>query len=58
MSQSKKYILDLTADEAHAEFLKNKNYCGLNLPPYFHFEDLLNKLSEVIKKQPLSLFFW
>lgn len=57
MSQSKKYILDLTADEAHAEFLKNKNYCRLNLPPYFHFEDLSNKLSEVIKKQPLSLFF-
>lgn len=56
MSQPPKYILDLTANQAHDEFLKNKNYCNLNLPPYFHFEDLLIKLSGFIKKQPLSLF--
>ncbi|MFA9486300.1 MULTISPECIES: RNA-directed DNA polymerase [unclassified Moraxella] len=56
MSKSYTLVLELDANDAHDFFLKTDSYCNLSLPPYFNFSELLNKLSKVIKKQPLSLF--
>lgn len=48
-----KSILDLTCDEAQSFFLKQENYCNINLPPYFSFQSLLNALSIEIKKNDI-----
>lgn len=55
MSQIHTPILELTADEAHAEFLKSRNYCNFPLPPYFDFSTLLFDLSNSLSRKPLSV---
>lgn len=52
-SSRRKSILELTANEAHQFFLKNESYTNVDLPPYFCFEELLNKLSIELSNQSL-----
>lgn len=53
-TQRRKCILELTNSEANQFFLKNESYTNVELPPYFCFEELLNKLSHELAFQPLS----
>jgi hypothetical protein len=41
-----KNILELTHIEAREYFLKEESYCNIDLPKYFSFQSLLNKLSK------------
>lgn len=47
-------ILSLTCDEARAFFLKQESYCSIDLPPYFHFNDLLDGVSKQLSINPLA----
>lgn len=41
-----KTILDLNSTEARQYFLKQESYCNVQLPEYFYFQPLLDKLSQ------------
>ena len=41
-----KTILELSHSEAKQYFLKQESYCNIDLPKYFHFQPLLNSLSQ------------
>lgn len=47
-------ILELSCDEARSFFLKQESYCIIDLPPYFHFNELLSGISEVLEDKALS----
>lgn len=47
-------ILKMSAEDAQAFLLTPESYCTIDLPPYFTFEDLLNKISEFLKDKNLS----
>jgi hypothetical protein len=49
-----KTILELSHIEAEQLFLKQKSYCNIDLPEYFIFQPLLNKLSKSITAKRLS----
>jgi len=49
-----KDILDLGATEAREFFLKGESYFTLDLPKYYRFTELLQKLSNEIGNQKLS----
>lgn len=49
-------ILELSCDEVRSFFLKQKNYCTIDLPPYFNFSELLNGISKVLEFKVLSDF--
>ena len=38
-------VLELTYDEARKFFLKQESYCNIDLPKYFSFSELLDKIS-------------
>jgi hypothetical protein len=42
---SRKSILELNANEARQFFLKHESYCNIDLPKYFSFSELLEKIS-------------
>lgn len=42
---SRKTILELNAVEARKFFLKHESYCNIDLPKYFSFSELLEKVS-------------
>jgi hypothetical protein len=50
-------ILELSAKEAREYLLKQESYCSLDLPPYFVFDDLLNKVNKFLKGKKLSDFY-
>lgn len=52
-----KRITDLLPEEAKAFFLKQENYCTFDLPLYFTFDNLLQKISKKIKDKNLSDFY-
>ena len=41
----RKYILELNHTEARKFFLKHESYCNIDLPKYFSFSELLEKIS-------------
>lgn len=43
-----KNILELTALEAKHFFLQSESYCAIDLPCYFNFQELLDKLNKAI----------
>ncbi|TCP92094.1 reverse transcriptase (RNA-dependent DNA polymerase) [Cricetibacter osteomyelitidis] len=50
---SRKTVLQLTADEARRFFLKHESYCNIDLPKYFSFAELLEKISEEFEGKDL-----
>ncbi len=53
-ADKRKSILELTADEARAFFLKQESYCSMDLPPYFVFDDLLARIDAVLGAETLA----
>ncbi|MCP4393801.1 MAG: RNA-directed DNA polymerase [Alphaproteobacteria bacterium] len=49
-------LLNLSASEARNFLLKGSSYCEFDLPIYFKFDDLINKVSKAIKNKNLSDF--
>lgn len=49
-------ILEMSCHDARAFLLKQESYCSLDLPLYFHFNDLLSKIAEVLNGKNLSGF--
>lgn len=49
-----KTVLDISAKEAKEFFLKQFNYCSINIPPYFDFQPLLDELEIKISSKPLK----
>lgn len=47
-------ILELSCEEARSFFLKQESYCTIDLPPYFHFDELLNGIVKVLEGKNLS----
>lgn len=52
-----KNVLDLSAQKAKEYFLKEENYSNINLPKYFHFQQLLTNLDKKLKNSKLSDFY-
>jgi RNA-directed DNA polymerase len=50
-------ILELSAKEAREHLLKQESFCSLDLPPYFVFDDLLNKVKKFLEGKNLSEFY-
>lgn len=47
-------LLRLQSKSAKAFFLKQESYCSIDLPSYFSFKDLLEKLSAEIENKSLT----
>lgn len=47
-------VLELSAKAARKFFLKPESYCRLDLPPYFDFGPVLQKVDTFLKARPLS----
>lgn len=52
-----KTIIDLPYDEAKAFFLKEESYFSVELPEYFTFQDLLNRLDKELVNKDLKKDF-
>lgn len=44
-------VLDLSAEEARAFFLKQESYCSLDLPPYFDFSPPLKNVAKFLARK-------
>ena len=53
---SRKSILELNANEARKFFLKHESYCNIDLPKYFSFSELLEKISNEYSGKSLGDF--
>ena len=51
-----KSILEMSPEETKKFLLKSSSYCSVDLPPYFTFTSLLNKVSEYLSSRALSDF--
>lgn len=51
-----KTILELSHIEAEQFFLKQENYCNIDLPKYFNFLPLLNNLLQDGNIKNISLY--
>lgn len=51
---SRKSILELSAAEAQAFLLKPESYCSLDLPPYIHFDTLIEATHKALEGKALS----
>ena len=51
---TEKSILDMSCIEARAYFLKSSSYFSGNLPSYFDFTDILNRVSGELQNKDLS----
>ena len=47
-------ILELSCDDARSFFLKQESYCTIELPPYFHFNELLSGIGKVLEGKVFS----
>ena len=45
-----KSVLEMEANQAKAFFLKEKSFCSIELPKYFSFQKLLDKVSKEVEK--------
>lgn len=54
MKRNKKFIVEMTREEARKFFLKPENYFSLNLPPYFNIEGILNQAIEQMENKVLG----
>lgn len=55
VSEKKKgSILELSCGDARKFFLKEKNYCNFDLPPYFQFEPVLSAVNSQLVGKKLS----
>ena len=52
-----KSVLEFSPEEARSYFLKSESYARLRLPPYFNFDDLINKISKGILDKRISDFY-
>jgi hypothetical protein len=52
-----KKILELSYQEAKSFFLEEKSYCSIDMPPYFHFQHLLEKIDGIIANKKTSDFY-
>ncbi len=57
MKRKYKRVIDLSHTEARDFFLKNESYANIDLPKYFVFEPLLQKISKEITGKRLSDFY-
>ena len=48
-----KDVTELTSEDARAFFLEEKNYVNFDLPPYFCFSELINKVQFLIQNKSL-----
>ena len=53
---SRKSILELNDNEARKFFLKHESYCNIDLPKYFSFSELLEKISNEYSEKSLGDF--
>jgi hypothetical protein len=51
---SRKSIIELSAAEAQAFFLKPESYCSLDLPPYIRFDALIEATHKTLEGKVLS----
>lgn len=51
-----KDILQLTSKEAKTLLLKRESYSNINLPEYFSFQNLLNKIDQILAGRNISDF--
>ena len=51
-------ILELSAPEVRQFFLKSESFCGMDLPSYFVFTDLLGSVSEKIENRDPKSFYY
>ena len=49
-------IFKLSHSEARAFFLKGESYCNFDLPPYFEFDPILEKVSKLLVGKDLKSF--
>ncbi|MDF7675213.1 hypothetical protein PT286_00430 [Neisseriaceae bacterium ESL0693] len=54
---SSQIILELNAEEVRDYFLKSENYCGLSMPQYIDFTDLLADINKILSGKNLKDFF-
>lgn len=47
--ETDKSVLDMSAVQARAFFLKSESYCSVELPPYFQFDTILSSVAEVLE---------
>lgn len=52
-----KTILELSNEEAKTFFLKQESYINFDLPGYFKFQNLIDKISAKIQAKALSKFY-
>lgn len=52
-----KTILDLNSSEARSYFLEEQNYCTIELPHYFTFQKVLDKVDRALDGKNLKSFF-
>lgn len=53
---SNREILELEAEEVRKYFLKSENYCGLSLPRYIDFTNLLADIDKLLQKSKITDF--
>lgn len=49
-------LLELDHVQAEEFFIKRESYCGFELPPYFCFEEVLQKVAKVLKGKQLKSY--
>src|SRR3989338_5437350 len=54
LTRRSRSILELSCDEARSFFLKQESYCTIDLPPYFHFNELLSGIGKALEGKVLS----
>ena len=55
MAESKRRsIIELSCDEARGFLLKQENYCTIELPSYFKFDELIRGIAQVLEGKSLS----
>ena len=47
-------IIELSCDEARGFLLKQENYCTIELPSYFKFDELIRGIAQVLEGKSLS----
>lgn len=52
----RKSVSELSSTEARDFFLKSESYCTFDLPPYFCFDGLLKKVSQLLFNKQLKTF--
>ena len=53
-AKKEKSVLRLSHGEARSFFLKSESYCNVDLPDYFHFGGLIEKVAAELKSKSLA----